>query len=125
MKMVEVKQATAPLRDYARDAQKEPVIVTEHGRPIAALMPVTNADSETVGLSTNPQFLQLIERSRRRQDTEGGNLQRRDATAARNPSPPSCASALKVAAARHADFEPVGRVFESPRARWSFPKARA
>ena len=72
MKMVEVKQATAPLRDYARDAQKEPVIVTEHGRPIAALMPVTNADSETVGLSTNPQFLQLIERSRRRQDTEGG-----------------------------------------------------
>lgn len=72
MKMVEVKQATAPLGDYARNVQKEPVIVTEHCRPIAALMPVTNADPETVGLSTNPQFLQLIERSRRRQETEGG-----------------------------------------------------
>ena len=72
MKMVEVKQATAPLGDYAKDAQKEPVIVTEHGRPIAALVPVTNADPETVGLSTNPQFLQLIERSRRRQEPEGG-----------------------------------------------------
>ena len=72
MKMVEMKQATASLGDYARDVQKEPVIVTEHGRPIAALMPVTNADPETVGLSTNAQFLQLIERSRRRQDTEGG-----------------------------------------------------
>jgi antitoxin (DNA-binding transcriptional repressor) of toxin-antitoxin stability system len=72
MKMVEVKQATAPLADYARDAHNEPVIITDHGRPIAALLPVTNADPETVGLSTNPQFLQLIERSRRRQETEGG-----------------------------------------------------
>ena len=72
MKMVEVKKATAPLGDYARDVQKEPVIVTEHGRPIAAIMPVTNADPETVGLSTNPQFLQLIERSRRRHEAEGG-----------------------------------------------------
>lgn len=72
MKTVEMKEATAPLADYARDVEKEPIIVTEHGRPVAALLPIENADRETVALSTNQQFLALIERSRRRHDTEGG-----------------------------------------------------
>jgi len=72
MKTVEMTQATAPLADYARDVEREPVIVTEHGRPVAALMPIENADRETVTLSTNPQFLALIERSRHRHETEGG-----------------------------------------------------
>jgi len=36
-------------------------------------MPVENADAETVSVSTNPKFLALIERSRRRRDAEGGN----------------------------------------------------
>jgi prevent-host-death family protein len=72
MKKVEMSKATAALADYARDVENEPVIVTDHGRPIAALMPIENADAETVSLSTNPQFLALIERSRQRHDTEGG-----------------------------------------------------
>ena len=72
MKTLEMPQATAPLADYARDAAKEPVIVTVRGRPVAALMPIENADRETVMLSTNPQFLALIERSRNRHATEGG-----------------------------------------------------
>ena len=65
-------QATAPLAEYAQDADKEPVIVTVDGRPVAALVPIENADSETVTLSTHPQFLALIERSRARQRIEGG-----------------------------------------------------
>ena len=40
MKTLEMSKATAPLADYARDVDKEPVIVTEHGRPVAALMPI-------------------------------------------------------------------------------------
>lgn len=72
MKSVEMKRATASLADYARDVKKEPVILTNHGRPVAALMPIKNADRETVSLSTNPQFLALIERSRRRHEAEGG-----------------------------------------------------
>ena len=71
MKTLEMSKATAPLADYARDMDKEPVIVTERGRPVAALMPIENADRETVSLSTNPQFLALIERSRQRHDSEG------------------------------------------------------
>ena len=72
MKTLEMNQATAPLADYARDVEKEPVIVTVRGRPVAALMPIENADRETVTLGTNPQFLALIERSRSRHTAEGG-----------------------------------------------------
>jgi antitoxin (DNA-binding transcriptional repressor) of toxin-antitoxin stability system len=72
MKTVEVAQATAPLAEYARDMKNEPLILTVGGKPIAALVPIENADLETVTLSTDPQFLALIERSRGRQKTRGG-----------------------------------------------------
>ena len=38
----------------------------------AALVSVENADLETITLSTNPQFIAMIERSRARQRAEGG-----------------------------------------------------
>jgi antitoxin (DNA-binding transcriptional repressor) of toxin-antitoxin stability system len=72
MKTLEVAQATAPLADYARDVKHEPLILTMNGTPVAALIPLENVDIETVTLSTHPQFLALIERSRTRQKTEGG-----------------------------------------------------
>ena len=71
MKTLDITEATASLADYAQEANQEPVIVTREGKPIAALMPIENADWETVGLSTHPQFLALIERSRSRQKAEG------------------------------------------------------
>ena len=49
-----------------------PVILTVGGKPVAALVPIENADLETVTLSTHPKFLALIERSRTRQKSEGG-----------------------------------------------------
>lgn len=49
-----------------------PLVVTSHGQPVAALVPIENADMETVALSTNPEFLALIERSRARARAEGG-----------------------------------------------------
>ena len=39
-------------------------VITDHGQPVAALVAIETADLETVSLSTNPQFLNLIERSR-------------------------------------------------------------
>jgi len=57
--------------EYAAEVDKEPVIVTSKGKPIAALVSIENADLETVSLSTNPKFLELIERSRARQRAEG------------------------------------------------------
>ncbi len=72
MKILEVAQATASLAEYAGDVKNEPLILTINGKPVAALVPLENADVETVTLSTHPQFLALIERSRARQKTEGG-----------------------------------------------------
>ena len=72
MKVIERDEATAPLGEYARDIDSGPVIVTDHGQPVAALVAIENADMETVALSTNRQFLDLIERSRARARIEGG-----------------------------------------------------
>ena len=72
MKTLEMAKATAPLAEYARDVSKEPVILTVRGKPIAALVSIENADLETITLSTHPQFIALIERSRARQRAEGG-----------------------------------------------------
>jgi prevent-host-death family protein len=72
MKMLEMTKATAPLAEYARDVNKEPVILTADGKPVAVLLSIENADLETVTLSTHPQFIALIERSRARQKAEGG-----------------------------------------------------
>jgi len=72
MKTLEMAQATAPLAEYAQDVDKEPVVLTLGGRPVAALVAIENADLETVTLSIHPQFLALVERSRARQKAEGG-----------------------------------------------------
>ncbi|MCX5886122.1 MAG: hypothetical protein NT096_09475 [Proteobacteria bacterium] len=72
MKTVEVKKATLPLANYTKYLKKEPVIVTVGGKPVAALVGINNADIETVSLSNNTQFLDLIERSRVRQQSKGG-----------------------------------------------------
>jgi len=72
MRTIEVANATAPLAEYVREVSKEPVVLTTGGTPVAALVPIENADLETATLSTHPQFLALIERSRVRHKTEGG-----------------------------------------------------
>ena len=71
MKVVEISKATTSLGDYARRLRKRPVVVTRKGKPVAALVPIENADLETISLSTNPKFLAIIEHSRRRARTEG------------------------------------------------------
>lgn len=72
MKLVKKIDATGTLAEYATDIQSGPVIVTDHGSPIAALVPIENADSETVRFSTNQQFLNLILRSRVYVREQGG-----------------------------------------------------
>ena len=72
MKTLEMTDAVAPLAEYAQNVAKEPVILTIDGKPVAALVALENTDIETATLSTNSQFLALIERSRTRQQAEGG-----------------------------------------------------
>jgi antitoxin (DNA-binding transcriptional repressor) of toxin-antitoxin stability system len=72
MKFLEKSDATGSLAEYTADIEKEPVIVTSDGIPIAALVPIGNVDLETMSLSTNAVFIELIERSRARHRAEGG-----------------------------------------------------
>ncbi len=72
MTKIEFKKASGPLSEYAQKARKDPVIVVKRGKPFAAVVPIRNADEETVVLSTNRKFLAIIERSRSRMKKEGG-----------------------------------------------------
>jgi hypothetical protein len=71
MTKIELKKASEPLSKYAQKARKNPVIVVKRGKPFAAVVPILNADHETVSLSTNRKFLAVIERSRSRTKTVG------------------------------------------------------
>jgi len=72
MNTVEIEHAKDSLREYAGRVKDKPLVITDHGRPVAALLSLDNTDMETVSLSTNPKFIALIERSRSRQTAEGG-----------------------------------------------------
>jgi len=72
MKIIEKGQATGTLAAYTDDVGNGPVVVTVQGKPVAVLIPIDNADLETVALSTHPRFMELIERSRARLRAEGG-----------------------------------------------------
>jgi antitoxin (DNA-binding transcriptional repressor) of toxin-antitoxin stability system len=72
MKIVEIAEANDTLAKYASGLTDEPVIITSNGQPIAALVTLENVDLETISLSTNPKFIELIERSRARRRSEGG-----------------------------------------------------
>ena len=72
MKTLELGKATAPLAQYIRGMKKESVIVTAHGKPVAALIYIRGDDLETATLSTHPKFLAILEESLARLKAEGG-----------------------------------------------------
>jgi antitoxin (DNA-binding transcriptional repressor) of toxin-antitoxin stability system len=72
VRKVDIAQATEPLSQYARRVDEGPLVVTADGEPIAVVVGIENVDLETVALSNHPKFLEVIERSRTRQKTEGG-----------------------------------------------------
>ena len=49
---------------YAHDAGSEPLILTENGTPIAAMIPIEDADLDSVALGTNKRFLEILETAR-------------------------------------------------------------
>lgn len=72
MKIIELSEAKSSLAAYANEVSGEPLVIAVDGKPVAALVSLENTDFETISLSMNPQFMSLIERSRARQQREGG-----------------------------------------------------
>ena len=48
MKTIDIGEASSPLAEYVRQAQAEPLVLTEHGAPTVMLLSLPNADLETV-----------------------------------------------------------------------------
>jgi hypothetical protein len=72
MKTLEISEAAASLAEHARCADKQPIVLTLNGQPLAALVGLDSIDFETLTVGNNAKFLSLIERSRSRYKTEGG-----------------------------------------------------
>jgi prevent-host-death family protein len=65
MKTVEMADAAASLSDFVREALLEPIVVTQNGKPVAALTAIdAPTDLENLIVSSDPAFRALIERSR-------------------------------------------------------------
>ncbi len=69
---IDVADARDSLSSYVSALNGEPLVVMDGGTPVAVLIPVQETDLEALSLSTDPDFLDLLERSRRRQRESGG-----------------------------------------------------
>lgn len=73
MKTVEMADATAPLLDYAREARKQALVVTQKGRPVLALVPLPpHTDLENLAVTMHPTFRKIMQRADERYQAEGG-----------------------------------------------------
>jgi PHD/YefM family antitoxin component YafN of YafNO toxin-antitoxin module len=72
MKTVEVTEVTGVLSGYAGKEMREPLLVAKQGKAVAVVIPLTEYDDlESVSLSMNAQFMEIIERSRASARSEG------------------------------------------------------
>ncbi len=69
---IDVADARDSLSSYVSALNGEPLVVMDGDTPIAVLIPVQETDLEALSLSTAPDFLDLLERSRRRQRDAAG-----------------------------------------------------
>lgn len=56
MKTVEISEAKGPLSQYARRAQRETLVLTEDGKPVAAVVPIEEMDLESLSLGHQPRL---------------------------------------------------------------------
>lgn len=64
MRTLEIPTAHEPLSQYAAEAERETIVLKEHDEPIAAIVSLKRVDRESLSLSTNPDFMELIEQAR-------------------------------------------------------------
>ena len=72
MKTLDVNTPGITLFESVRRMGDAPLALLAKGRPVAVLVPVGDADLETISLSFSPRFQQLLEESRRSYYQKGG-----------------------------------------------------
>ena len=72
MKAIEISTATKSLADYASELD-DFVVLTSDNKPFAAIVSLKNLDPESVALSTNAEFMEIVAQARR-ECTEGKTI---------------------------------------------------
>ena len=65
MKAMKLPKEIESFLDVAETAREETLVFTKKKRPVAALVSLRKVDREALALSTNPQFLRIIETARK------------------------------------------------------------
>jgi hypothetical protein len=65
MKAMKLPKELQSFLEVAETAEEETLVFTKKKRPVAALVSLRNVDRESLALSTNPQFLRIIETARK------------------------------------------------------------
>ncbi|BBO16589.1 conserved hypothetical protein [Candidatus Brocadia pituitae] len=65
MKTIEITKASKSLSDYTKELDNEILVITSNDKPIAAIVSLKNVDMESLSLSTSPEFMEIIETSRK------------------------------------------------------------
>ena len=69
MKFVSVREAKARLSSFLTEAQRQGIVVTNHGKPAAVIVGVQGYDAAEVLLMASPAFWRMIEKRRREATT--------------------------------------------------------
>jgi len=72
VKTLEITKATKPLSDYAKQVDRETVVVVRKGKPLAVLSSAKGMDAESIALANSPKFARIIQKSRARHRAQGG-----------------------------------------------------
>ncbi|MBI3797312.1 MAG: hypothetical protein HY268_10155 [Deltaproteobacteria bacterium] len=65
MKAIPLPKELQPFVEVAEAGGEEPLVFTEKKRPVAMLVSLRKVDRESLALSTNPEFLRIIEMARK------------------------------------------------------------
>jgi PHD/YefM family antitoxin component YafN of YafNO toxin-antitoxin module len=65
MKAMKLPKELQSFLEAAETAEEETLVFTRKKRPVAALVSLRKVDRESLALSTNPQFLRIIETARK------------------------------------------------------------
>ncbi|GAH47997.1 unnamed protein product [marine sediment metagenome] len=72
MKTIKMENTNNILAKYAYQAISEPIIMTKKDKPVVALISIEDMDWETISLSMNPEFISIIEDSRKQHKQNSG-----------------------------------------------------
>jgi len=64
MKTMKLSEASRSLAEYASELDEEILVLTDASKPVAAVVPLRSVDRKSLVLSTHPEFMALIARSR-------------------------------------------------------------